>query len=410
MQRQTTYTGIILQLGFLIMLLAVACAPKNYATALRVRIPWFTDNGKYALQDVELNTIHNLENVSGDAAVFFDNVYFTRNSITGDSVKARFSITSDDVYIPTNFKSLNLITVYAHIEKLNELTNKAGGLDLLSLPRKIAVNPHIRNLNELNNAFYLGTHDATVITPYSEADLPTSMNGGILAHEYFHALFYPAVMKQLYSEYELISESVVKEDVIYNNCINGGDVPAEIQITDAELQKIFLRAINEGLADVWAWIYTGDNKFMGATFKISSLARDLGSSFDHLPSMNGAKLDYEEIVRGLSTCKFRRNNLIKGFSEGKWYFWGSRLARGVVKWWRTKNKEMTRLQREELAGRIVKAIKSIPLHVKNDKKPLSFNTFINALLVDESPSKEECEVLNGLAAYEEANGVQKCAR
>ena len=101
--------------------------------------------------------------------------------------------------------------------------------------------------------------------PYAEEQLPIPMNGGIIAHEHFHSYFSYGVLKKLGSQ---------KID---------------------PLQDYLLKSLNEGIADMWGWIYTGDPDFISMSLPAVGGLRKLDvPSFMNLPEVKSkADLEFE---------------------------------------------------------------------------------------------------------------------
>ncbi|MBN2714585.1 MAG: hypothetical protein JXX14_01945 [Deltaproteobacteria bacterium] len=181
----------------------------------------------------------------------------------------------DDVYYPTDFDSLAMISVYYNIEQamlffesIGMPTGYLGRLDTYYRADVIEkMDPYIPEPEEsVDNAFYLSiseTDRGFYILPFAVEEglingVPLSMNPGVIAHEYSHAVFQESVYDKLpgYG--------------IYMNEVNYG----------------YLWALNEGIADLFAVALTGDPNFINPSISFRGVSRDASdviiydSSFD----------------------------------------------------------------------------------------------------------------------------------
>lgn len=221
---------------FCVMLCFLGACQGDSGTEKKVKfqIPWPTAKGKYQIQEVELKTLSHPQKLEGSAAkVLLNSRYKRSDGLISPSFDLRF-IERDSVFIPANSSSLQAATVYAHMEKLQELDQKAGIEKLLPRPRNVGVNAEVifpgGEKPAKNNAAYIPSSDVFVIVPYDQENLPITLNAGVIAHEYFHAIFQHAVMKDLDKK--------------------------------SEYEEFLLQAWDEGMADLWGWIYTGDVSFI----------------------------------------------------------------------------------------------------------------------------------------------------
>ena len=91
---------------------------------------------------------------------------------------------------------------------------------------------------------------------YNLNDLPISVNGGIIAHEYFHSIFYKIVYETM-KKTNLPVAQKIRDETLHQ------DVAVTDNVTTQDLfNETYLRGLNEGLADFWAWVYTTDSDFL----------------------------------------------------------------------------------------------------------------------------------------------------
>ncbi|MDZ4661334.1 MAG: hypothetical protein SGJ18_06900 [Pseudomonadota bacterium] len=416
----------IMRLGlpFVVILtgLFIACAPKKTGSPTRVLIPWPTAENKYSLQTVELPTITNINKFEGAAAEFMDNPSLVRNTLSGAAVQGDFFTNEKGVFVAKDFKTLNLITVYAHIERLNQFMDQLELSSLIPLPRKIAVGlrSNLLDLPKTNNAIYIGPLDTIVILPYEESGLPISMNAGILAHEYFHAIFHNIILKDFLKEQNEWTEAdaefhrldgiIPKPDRAEDRDIKcPNENPKDL--TNKELNQLIFSGLNEGLADLWAWIYTGDPAFM--SYSISGQShRKLDRPIARLPTVKYIRDEYR--TRLEENCNKRLT--IKNMRR-KAYTWGSSIAQFFVKLVESDFKKVGAEHRKLLAEKIIKSVKNFSTALNNEEKSdkaMSLNRFFQQyFLANEKASGKTCEFLSQVMAKEEtelesANKVHGC--
>jgi hypothetical protein len=246
----------------LVLFLMASCAPKSKLTDVngdvQVKIPVSSQSGdssEYQMSVVTLKSLSNLKEVAGFFAKFFFAPGLNQNQLVGDSPQARFVRTKDNVYLPVDSLSQQMATLYYHIQNLAEFSEKIGATGINSGPLKIGIETRVSDSDVLtkNNAFYDGQSDAMLFVPYSSTELPIAVNSGIIAHEYFHSLFYKIILKNF-------TEAAKP------------DTKNKIQKT---YNETYLRGINEGIADFWGWLYTNDDDFIRWSLSAYSKNRKL---------------------------------------------------------------------------------------------------------------------------------------
>ncbi|MEQ1875622.1 MAG: hypothetical protein ABL958_03185, partial [Bdellovibrionia bacterium] len=161
-----------------------ACTPKSKEGPYRVQIPWPDSAGNYSVQKVEVPTLTNPSTMQGGAASLR-----VQRSPRGPLPKADFIVDSDGTLIPSDFTTLQMAVVYAHMERLQSMETQLGFADLLPRPRSVTVEFPMQDekgRNVSDNAFYYPSWDSLVLLPFSGRDIPISFNAGILAHELGH--------------------------------------------------------------------------------------------------------------------------------------------------------------------------------------------------------------------------------
>lgn len=238
--------------------------------SLRVQIPFVT-NGEYGLRVVELLTLKNLPQLQGLAANFLIDPDSASGRLKGRLPSIRYIRDTEGVIVPTDDLSLQLLTVYAHFEKLKSLDDQSGVGENLHWPQTVAVNAQFNSNDGMveNNALYSGQYDALLFVPYTQSSLPLMANGGVIGHEHFHAIFQKMLIGPLKSKYPENNRPTVHER------LSGADGIVEDSALRDKYHAVLMRGINEGLADVWAWVYTGDTVFVGRSLPQEKLRRAL---------------------------------------------------------------------------------------------------------------------------------------
>lgn len=215
---------------------------------IRVRVPW-GQNGNLQWTTLKLSTLKNPYSLKGQAAeLLIRGDVSGSGELVGDEPRLQLYKNKLGEYVAKDSLSLQMLTLYAHLEKLKELDQKMGLENILSWPRKVAVQFRLEYGGGYlaNNAFYSGQVDGLFFVPYEQEELPIPVNGGVVAHEHFHALFHHIYRNPLYKA----------------EAYPSGDY-----------HEVLLRGLNEGLADVWGWIYTGDDFFVPRSIEHSKARR-----------------------------------------------------------------------------------------------------------------------------------------
>lgn len=281
--------------ALLVAILGSACS-KNQATAPRnvYQIPWPTEAGDYRIQEVTIESFDQPEAFQGHWAKILVNPYVADGVLQSSQPVGRFIRTGSQVAVPADFITLQATALYAHIERLQVLDAQVGVADRIQWPLKIGLQANVvdRESSErtgrpealLNNAIYEGRLDALLFVPYLDARLPITLNAGILAHEHFHKIFQTLVIDRLpmlrvagggpAAKAEWLPEEPRREDGREDGRTTTADEPIEPATTQekdpvtADLYNQFLlRGLNEGLADFWGWVYTGDPSFIGHSLR-----------------------------------------------------------------------------------------------------------------------------------------------
>jgi len=248
-----------------------SCSSKNQTEVAQgdviVQIPMQTSSSSYELKTVTLQQIQDLRHVSGGFAQFFYSPGATDSTLTGSAPVAHFAQKGATFY-PLDYISAQMAAIYYHMQSLTSFNQKVNAADVNVGPRVVGLEARVfdNNREGTNNAFYDGSTDAMVFEPFTNTDLAISLNAGIIAHEYFHSLFFKLVLKQAYKNKKIITSSASihgQGAIEFAQAVTKLRTQTEESDQDAALlNEAYLRGINEGLADFWGWVYTEDVNFM----------------------------------------------------------------------------------------------------------------------------------------------------
>jgi hypothetical protein len=266
-------------LGILSIGLVLGCNrepdTRKVSGDIKTRIPFTAEGGSYSLQEITLSGITSLYEFSGRYANIYIYPAVSESKIYGYRPKTRF-LKSGDLYIPEDELSQQVAVIYAHFQRFAALDIELGAGDVNKWPRDVgvAVRYNMGNKLEMNNAFYDGATDSMLVVPYTQGNLPIAVNAGILAHEHFHSLYYKIVEKDVFKGLTPLHGQEIRAEVLGQK----KPLPDNNDGFVEDYHKLFSRGINEGLADFWAWIYTGDPDFLQASLPTEKVGRSLNLS------------------------------------------------------------------------------------------------------------------------------------
>ncbi len=256
-------------------------APDSSNGTYRVRIPIDNGSGKYVQSTVELKSVTSLSKMEGSAAVIKDRGSFkffqgtdSVESDPGYTPNAKF-ILSSGVYIPQDPESLLLTTTMAHFEKLKDFYDLRNSTSLMKFPQNVMVQVDSSSIERLtgpsaHNAFFIPGLSLFVFNLGGADSIPVAMNSGVIAHEYFHSVF--ASLSKFASQQREVWRgngmnigndqiNLYLNDACKNSAINGNVTSTQIKMS----QKFVIDSINEGMADYFAYEYTGNPGWILAT-------------------------------------------------------------------------------------------------------------------------------------------------
>ena len=264
-----------------------ACTPFPKTQDGRwVQVLWPTEEGAYEVQRVRVESFHAPQRLQGDLARFVVEPSDGPNGLTGDPSVGRFVERKDGTLVPTDYVSHIASAIYAHMERLRQLDIETGVDDSAGFIWPITVGLKVNVMGGLqNNAVYDGALNALMIVPYTESDLPITFNAGVLAHEHFHAIFQSAVLNRIGTGWQDSSAHICGFGVTANALKVTKEVspPETVEklardVSKGEYNRFVLRAMNEGLADFWGWLYSRDPQFVSRSLPSYTKWRDLSGT------------------------------------------------------------------------------------------------------------------------------------
>lgn len=408
-------------LEILVLVLVLGCSREpdihKVSGDVKTRIPFTAEGGAYSLQEVVLSGITSLYEFSGRYANFYISPAVAESKIYGHRPKARF-LKSGELYVPADELSLQVAVIYAHLQRFAALDTELGAGEVNQWPRDvgIAVRYLKGNKYEINNAFYDGSTDAILVVPYVQDNLPIAVNGGILAHEHFHSLYYKIVEKNLVKEALPLHGLEIKEEVLAKKPAEKISPPRKKPLPEnsegfiEDYHTLFSRGINEGLADFWAWIYTGDPDFLQYSLPTEKASRSLDLSADKEEAF---KFPNAAVWKMRVLNRFNPNLEDKCRFDNVAYCLGTDYARTLKRF--TKVVETSRGLDSQAARKVVGSavIKALPLlrdallALKKTEyfEPTSFFTMVESTMADRTlQEKEFLEALLAKAAKKETLG------
>lgn len=304
-------------------------APINDGVST-VRIP-VEENGKFKFENVDLQGVKSYETMSGSVVEFVLYPQMGETTITGKTPSFKFSRAASGQQIATDDISLQSAMLYYHFQQFKEMDKNLGLDGVLSYPRKVGLALD-KDLKFQNNAYYDAKTDAFIFVPFIGKNLPLLANGGVLAHEHFHSIFSKLVGAKIKKHLAPGGEPAAAYDFIaheVNEIPLGSDnresaLNENLSSEDRDLYHlVVVRGINEGLADAWAWIYTGNPDFLAMSLPREKEGRTLEKPTNvdlYIDSVAKIKLDVLD-------TKTERPELRARYLNAVAYNYGTQLSR-----------------------------------------------------------------------------------
>lgn len=408
-----------------------ACGPQFESAdqngPTRVVSPWLNSQGEYSLQTIELGGIRDLKTLSGQFARFVFGPKVVDGKLEGHSPRGRFIRNSQNEYVPADDLTQQMVVLYAHMQKFAELDEELGVGGVNTWPRDIGIAVRMKG-GVKNNAFYDGKTDSMLFVPYTWDHLPISINGGILAHEHFHSLFYKLVIKGNLEEVLDRSSVHDRQDIVLNEAeleldgkvpksFFGKRILAEPELVRKYHLETLTSGLNEGLADFWGWVYSGDPDFIAMSIPIEKDDRSLnlkaGDIYPHFPSRKKMTNRIESFM------KYGDSDYMKSYLKGPAYSLGTEISRFLKGFTEVMAKDRDLLStqaRKEVAKQIISLLVPLKENLLRSSESKYFRPvdFV-ALFAQTSPvlSEAECAylaaVLNNSEEFDSSNPY-KCRK
>lgn len=382
-----------------------ACAERptgsRVSGSVTVRIPWKGDQGGVTLQAVDLTGLENLQEMKGAYAQFIYAPKILDDGLEGANPHAQFTKTASGLYVPTDEISQQMAVIYAHMEHLAKLDEAAGVKDVLTWPRKIGISARIRGRDGrlwMDNSFYDGASDAILMVPNKNGNWPLATNPGVIAHEHFHALFYHLVQGPLLEENVLsrtLRSSAHDERKILESFDTGSsegknrETPrrGSLAFDERTYNTAVIKMINEGLADVWGWIYSGQPDFIEKSLPRYKTFRSLRAE-----GLGHRLTEQSKLAEIVTDCLYggQPDACVNDLAYGPGATL-SRAVRAVFLGDLQDTGDSARIVRERLAGRLMRALPKIADQVRAStaESRMDLRKVLQAIMDVEEPSSEE---------------------
>src|SRR5690606_9491676 len=109
--------------------------------------------------------------------------------------------------------------------------------------------------------------------------LPMALNGGILAHEHFHAYFFALLLEKVILILDQWPTPTASS--VHSGVKSGWWLPHFNSTLNHNMGVLL--AWNEGLADFWGYLYSGDPQFIGESLPHRLRARSLDRGVSPIP-------------------------------------------------------------------------------------------------------------------------------
>lgn len=346
---------------------------------------------------VELQGVYDQRTLSGEVVDFYFSPGESGGKVLGQAPIARFVKNSRGVHVPADMITLQMVTIYFHLQELKALEIEAAGREIVGWPRKVGLQV-ITEAKEMryNNAYYNSQTDMLYFVPYKNADTPIALNKGVIAHEHFHSYFTNHVIKPAGKQFDIKK---------YEAAAN----VSETEFMGVVMGDYVLKALNEGLADFWGWVYSDDPDFVALSLPGLSEVRSLNklTSVELIPDTNALKVDAIKIMQNPAVlCP--KNPTVYSCVTGKAYQRGTTIAR-VLKEFAYIHQQRQNLSGEEtralMAQKLLGMLEQIQFQALNDTLTLE-STIVAWSKMFNNLSELECKHLaNYMTSAEEKQKI-----
>lgn len=307
------------QLALILLLSSLifgGCIKNSENAAKNYQIPWQNSNHEYSLQNVYIESFEEPQFLRGIYAEFFiePELVFDQGRLGQPGTPSgRFSSNSQGSSVALDTMSMQAVAIYAHLEQLEKLNVSSGANVYQTRRLSVGIDVGIETDHKKvdNNAQYNPDVDALLFVPYTDSGLPITFNAGVIGHEYFHSIFQHIVLAGISKTVSYMSGNI-DEPINTKPPQNflGHKIIAPISMQ--QYNRFVLRGINEGMADFWGWLYSGDETFVGRSLSNSLEARRLDRE-----SIQFYSVDYLKAV--LSSDPDDQIRLARSYSLGSQY-------------------------------------------------------------------------------------------
>lgn len=251
-----------------------SCGPPGPDIGADVRdflvYDWNADAQEYELIVSEIQTLSDARTIQGDVAELrgggslnvstsapqSEDDYLDAITVSSDKTpSAEYFLDDDGVAVPFDIDSQLMLTLYHHIERADDYfvsldVEPVGKLETYYFPQFAIFGIQLPLLTD--NAAYAVTIDAFLIPPtvFLTDGVPLSANRGVMVHEYSHAVF---------------------NRLVFDN----DRTPRPIwDTTFDETARDELRSLDEGVADIFGALATGDSNFIGPSISQEAFGLD----------------------------------------------------------------------------------------------------------------------------------------
>jgi hypothetical protein len=262
-----------------------ACDPGTVSVEL---LDYDSDEDAYAFRVVDIETLDDVNRLEGRATSLVGDAELELNYQTNllkwtePGYHVAFgAVTSGGVLVPEDFDSLAMVSIYYHLERSLLYFEDIGFDSKRLVPMKTYYWPKFTVIDtggareiQADNAFYLYAtkkERGFYVFPYSEFGwLPLSMNGGVMTHEFAHAVYDALVT------------------VPNREWIDAGGLSLAA--------SNFVYALNEGVADTIAVARLGDPDYMSHSIAAGTYVSSCNGSIDDVVRNASLASDYTEAM------------------------------------------------------------------------------------------------------------------
>lgn len=289
-----------------------------------VKIPQLQEDGSYKLEAVQIKTLDSIKKIKSSKIQVTMNPRFLRDGTVEDlQPEAQFMITKDNVIVPTRTETAEMFSIYKIMEDLYFFDRDLGISSVLKYPLHVSLQTRAsRQRSAENNATYLPYFDHITVWKYVGDLVPLGLNRGVLAHEHFHALFSNIVHPDRYtvkSDAQGLADDEQEGQYTFIDIFHDSDTDSE-----AGYNFLILKALDEGLADFWANLFTDlENPYM------ASFDSDSAMSYRSIKPIVNQMESQEELTKIFNFNDYKQENAVNSendkrvhayvYGRGVWY-------------------------------------------------------------------------------------------